>query len=170
MKQMDKIAIEQRRRTLSLKSMHFNRFLFVRYMTAAFFFGFLNWSCLMLLIGSYSALVPIALALVCISAVIEQIRLYSTPTENVPFTKFCFKTLLFAQSLLFVSLFTPLYHALFPFLNEQFKTKSVIALLLILGMVICHLVLVKLDNIAARRDKQYQYVMAMTNQFSQEGN
>ena len=40
----EKIALKQRRQETSLNTMYFNRYLLIRYMTAAYFFSNMHWA------------------------------------------------------------------------------------------------------------------------------
>ncbi len=82
---------ELEKKQLSLKNMYFNRYLFVRYLTAFFFFMNMQWMILLLSAKSLGSSLPMVLLLAILPAVGEQVKLYRKHQTNVPWTKryFC---------------------------------------------------------------------------------
>lgn len=82
-----KRKIELEKKQLSLKNMYFNRYLFVRYLTAFFFFMNMQWMILLLSAKSLGSSLPMVLLLAILPAVGEQVKLYRKHQTNVPWTK-----------------------------------------------------------------------------------
>lgn len=62
--------------------MYFNRYLFVRYLSAVFFFIKLYWLIVLFLVQGKTIFIPALLILSIFPAVFEQAKLYSTP-QNI---------------------------------------------------------------------------------------
>ena len=153
--------IETRRRKLAIKSMYFNRFLLVRYITAVFFFAFLNWTLAMFLVKTGWAIVPFALFLTTGAAAVEQVKLYNYPKDHAALSIVAYKVLSASLTVLSAILFTPFYQRLFPFLNAQPATRQILISLTAFALLLTFVVLKRLARIKNREDKQFQRIRAM---------
>lgn len=153
--------IEARRRKLMIKSMYFNRFLLVRYITAVFFFAFLNWTLAMCLVKTAWAIVPLGLFFITGAAAFEQIRLYHYPKDNASLSFISYKALGVSFAALLIALCTPFYQTLFPFLNAQSAAREVLISLTGFALLLTFVVLRRLARIKKREDKQFQRIQAM---------
>lgn len=153
--------IESRRQQLAMKSMYFNRFLLVRYITAMFFFAFLNWTLAMWLTGSVAIVFPAVLFILSGITAFEQIHLYNQPKDDAVLTSACYKIFALALSGLFIASFTPLFSTFFPFLNQLARTQQAVVFVIIFAILVTLVVLKRLAQIKQRTDKQYQRIQAM---------
>ena len=83
-------AIEKNRQDMSLKSMQFNRFMMVRYATAFFFFVNLYWALLMR--HTWVVVIPLVIMVIASLAIVEQIKLFGTHTNQLVYSKLFFRT------------------------------------------------------------------------------
>lgn len=150
--------IDIRRKTLALKSMHFSRFLFVRYTTAFLFFLFLNWAVAMYFSSDYTKFIPILGLIVILPASVEQISLYSRPRSYAVYTVWSFRIITGLFVLLLCSVFSHYYSTVFPFLALTEKAQLFAAFFLCFLLCLCVCALYKLQKIKHNEDKQYQRI------------
>lgn len=153
---LNKFQIEEQRRTASLKNMYFNRYLFVRYMTALFFFTNLYWAISIYITGSKFFLLPVALMLFMFGVIVEQVRLYSTHTNELPFTQNFYRVQLAANVLLLILSFTSLFTTFFPFMANTTNARLLMGAVLLVGCLLCVLILRRLKNISQNTDRHYK--------------
>lgn len=149
--------LEKRRRETSVKSMYFNRYLLVRYITAGFFFTNLYWFCSLLMSNKVWAIVPSINLLFLIKSALEQGTMFSSPIDNAKETILAYKVILGVNLMLVVALFTPLFDELFPFLTDEVKSHNFILGIIFIGMIFCAIVLKRLQKIKNRTDRQFKY-------------
>src|SRR5699024_12760599 len=77
MKNNERTLIEQNRKNLSIKTMYFNRYLLVRYISALFFFTNLYWFISLLLSDSSLYFLPLLLLIVLVISIAEQVKMRS---------------------------------------------------------------------------------------------
>ncbi|WP_323703155.1 hypothetical protein [Mammaliicoccus sp. Dog046] len=151
-----KAKIEKNRKETSLKTMYFNRFLLVRYMSALFFFTNLYWFFTLTMSRSLLLLIPLMLMLLMIVSVAEQVRMYSRHSNHAKYTFYSFSTLFIVNvALIIMVLFTPLFQHLYPFLIDQSATRIFIIGALVAGLIISGFVMFRLNNI--RQDKDWHF-------------
>ncbi|MDN6029671.1 MAG: hypothetical protein L0I48_01070 [Lactococcus plantarum] len=150
------IKTEQQQNTL--KIMRYNRFLLIRYVCAFLFFINLYASLFYIVSQSYLFSIPLVLILAQLPAVWEQIKLYSTPTSHIIFTKVFF--ILQVAMLIGVCLtcMTPLFSLAFPFLTVTLSSRLIIAISSLCLVGICLAMLVKLKKISLSKDRQYKRI------------
>lgn len=151
--------IEQNRKMLSLKSMYFNRYLLVRYVTVFFFFVNMYW--LISLFMSHSPLffIPSLLIVVLLLSIAEQVKLYSNHTNNAKYTRYCFKILLYTNMvLLLLSFFSSAFIKLYPFLIDQMGSKAFVVIMLTMGILLILSILHRLSKISRNEDKHYERI------------
>lgn len=159
MNDVERALFEKNQKNQMLKSLYYNRYLLVRYVTAIFFFTNVYW--LISLALSHSALfaIPLALIIVIILSVAEQVKIYSSPTNHARYTKFCFMTLLIANVILLLpSCFSSSFAHLYPFLINQNKSKGLILAVLIAGIFLSVFILYRLYQIKHDEDKHFQRI------------
>ncbi|MDH2926230.1 hypothetical protein FW755_04095 [Lonepinella koalarum] len=155
------------RQQMTLRSLYFNRFLWVRYAAALLFFTTLLWTCAMWLSQASLLVIPAVLLLLLGTAYVEQVRLYYRHNAQAPWTYAIFKLLLISHVGLLGLLFTPYAKALFPFVRDPHSIVLVgymgIAILLISG------VLRKLYRIRTNQDSHYHHIIAYQKQLNLKG-
>lgn len=158
---MDKLQIEKLekiKKETSLKSMYFNRFLLIRYITAGMFFTNLYWFISLMISNKFWALVPGLNILVIMIATFEQFAMVSSPLNDAKKSSFAYKYLLIANILTGINVFTSLFNKLFPFLNNSMKSSYLILGINIIGIILCVISILKLEQIKNCKDKQFKYI------------
>ncbi|GGB56415.1 hypothetical protein F3157_10170 [Virgibacillus dakarensis] len=159
MKSDERARIEQNRKEFSIKSMYFNRFLLVRYVSALFFFTNLYWFISMLMSDSSLFVIPLILMIVLLFSIAEQVKMYGKHTNNAKYTKYCFMILLSTNVILIVTTcFSSSFTQLYPFLLNQDKSKILVLTILIVGILLSVFILYRLIQIKHNKDKHYQRI------------
>ena len=150
--------ITQNKNKLSIKTMYFNRFLLIRYATAAFFFVNINWFVFLMYNKSYLSIVPLALSLLILLPVAEQVKLYQAHKNELPLTKFYYQIQLGINLLLIPLTLTPIFNELFYFMNGNIQGKTLVISVLLLGAGLSVIIQRKLFKINHNQDKQYDRI------------
>ncbi|HFE9850358.1 TPA: hypothetical protein ACGBG5_001208 [Enterococcus faecalis] len=158
MKDADKKALNLNRKKLSLKTMYFNRYLFVRYLSAGFFFINLYWLIALFLVQGKMIFIPALLILSILPAVFEQAKLYSTPQNITPRTRGYYWLQLIVNVGLLLATFTPLFQVLFPFMKQGINGRTFIVAVLLIGCFLCLWIQHRLRDISSNNDKHYQCI------------
>lgn len=158
MDKLQKEKLEKRRKETGLKSMYFNRFLLIRYITAVMFFTNVYWFISLMISNSIWSLVPGVNLLVIIIATFEQFAMVNAPINDAKKTSFAYKYLLIASILIGMNAFTPLFNKLFPFLNNSIKSSYLILGVNIIGIILCMISIIRLKKIKNCTDKQFKYI------------
>lgn len=153
-----KEKLEKIQKETSLKTMYFNRFLLVRYITAGFLFANLYWFCSLLMSYKAWALVPGVNLIFIISAAWEQCTMFSSPIDNAKKTILAYKVILSINLIIAAALFTPLFHNLFPFFINNTKSHEFILGIILIALFLCGVILKRLSQINNHTDRQYQYI------------
>lgn len=151
-------SMEKRRQETSLKTMYFNRFLLIRYVTAGFFFVNLYWFFSLAMSKSIWAFIPGVTLMVIIRAVYEQCVMYSEPIDDAKKTIFLYKIILTINILLIAILCTPFFSRLYPFLTDTSKSHKFILAIIMIGIILCGICLKRLQDVKNRTDKQFKYI------------
>lgn len=155
----ERALLEKNRKEQSIKSMYYNRYLLVRYVTAIFFFTNIYWLISLLMSDSSLYIVPLVLIIILLTSIAEQVKIYSSPTNNAIYTKYCFITLFFTNAvLILLTCFSSSFAQLYPFLVNQTKSKVFVLIILIAGMLLSALILYRLNKIKYNEDKHYQRI------------
>lgn len=155
----ERAQVEKHRKELSLKSMYFNRYLLVRYVTALFFFTNVYWLISLLMSHSSLYFIPLALIILLLISSAEQVKLYSHHISNAKYTRYCFMGLLFASGIfLLMTFFTSSFSRLYPFLVAEEKSKIAVLSFLAVGIWLNLLVLYRLKQIRQNEDKHYKRI------------
>lgn len=158
MDRLEKERIEKRRQQTSLKTMYFNRFLLIRYITASFFFVNLYWFFSLIISNTIWSLVPGVNLVFITIATFEQCVMVSSPIDNANKTIIAYKEILIVNILLILASVTPLFNCLFPFLIISTKSYYLILGIIIIGIIFCSISLKRLEKIKNCTDKQFKYV------------
>lgn len=158
MDRLEKERIEKRRQQTSLKTMYFNRFLLIRYITASFFFVNLYWFFSLIISNTIWSLVPGVNLVFITIATFEQCVMVSSPIDNAKKTIIAYKEILIVNILLILASVTPLFNCLFPFLIISTKSYYLILGIIIIGIIFCSISLKRLEKIKNCTDKQFKYV------------
>lgn len=140
----------------TLKMMRYNRFLLIRYVCAFLFFINLYFSLIYFISHSYLLLFPLLLIIVQLPAIWEQIKLYSTPMNDIKFTKglFILQTALSVGVCL--TTMTPFFNFAFPFLTATFTSRVIVTIAALCLIGICLAMLIRLKKISLSTDRQYK--------------
>lgn len=84
----ERVLLEKNKKEQSLKSMYYNRYLLVRYVTAIFFFTNIYWLISLVISDSSLYFLPLTLIIILILSVAEQVKIYSSPTNNAIYKNF----------------------------------------------------------------------------------
>lgn len=159
MNREDKILLDQNRKKFSLRSMYFNRYLLVRYMTALFFFTNLYWFLSLIFSNSSLYFVPLMQIIVLILCFAEQVKIYSKHTNHAKYTIYSFRFLVVINIvLLILACFPGSFHMLYPFLVNELKSRIMIISLLTVGIILCLITLNRLNKIKHDQDRYFQYI------------
>ncbi|EGP4756197.1 hypothetical protein ACYK63_002302 [Enterococcus faecium] len=146
---------ELEKKQLSLKNMYFNRYLFVRYLTAFFFFMNMQWMILLLSAKSLGSSLPMVLLLAILPAVGEQVKLYGKHQTNVPWTKRYFLFQGVCNILLIPVLFTSGFTLLYPFMANNNRGQLFVFILIVSGIFVSVFIQYRLKKISLNQDQQY---------------
>lgn len=136
--------------------MYFNRYLLVRYVLALFFFTNIYWLLSLLMSGSSLFFIPLALILLLLSSVAEQIKILSKHTNQAIYTKYYFTTQLITNVLLmFLSSFSSIFTQLYPFLINQLRSQILVLSVLAIGVLLSSVIVYRLYQIKHNKDKHY---------------
>lgn len=159
MNKQEKNRLEEKRKQMSLKTMYFNRFLLVRYITAVFFFLNLYWFFSLVLSGTIWSVVPGITLLIIIKAIYEQFTLSASDVDDAKCTGFLFKLISIINLLVLIIVIpTALFNQLFPFLTNSITSRRFIIGITLIGLAFCVVILKRLYKIKNRTDKQLQRV------------
>ncbi|WP_152655731.1 hypothetical protein [Oceanobacillus sp. CFH 90083] len=159
MKNDEKTQIEQNRKKFSIKSMYFNRYLLVRYVSALFFFTNLYWMISLLISDSSLYVIPLILMAGLLFSIAEQVKIYSNHTNNAKYTKYSYLMLLITNLILIIpTCFSSSFTQLFPFLLNQEKSKILVLIILVAGILLSALILYRLNQIKHNEDKHYERI------------
>ena len=151
--------LEARRKESALKTMYYTRYFSVRYATAAFFFVNLYWTLMLHLSNARLAMMlPMAVALFAALAMWEQTRMYTINQREAKLTKLFYGISLSLNVLLILLVLLNRFSLLYPFFTASSATQVFLILILSVGILLNLLMLVKLNRISHRADKQYQRI------------
>lgn len=156
---INKKEIEEKRKLLSLKSMYFNRYLGIRYMTAAFFFINIYWFFLLSFSNSFLRFLPFFIIIFSLSAVWEQMKLYDDHHNNPKISICYYWGIFFLNLILSLCTITPFFKFLYPFLQDTMVSKIIMCGFLLTGTFVSSLMLLELYRIRKNRDSQYERVI-----------
>ena len=158
MNRMAKDNLDKSRKETSLKTLYFNRFLLIRYVTAVFFFTNVYWLCSLIISKNVGAVVPGLTLVFIIRAVWEQCTMYSSHIDNARKTILTYKIMLIENIVYIAALFTPIFKKLYPFLVDNTKSHMFILFINVIGAVLCLISLNRLNKIKNQSDKQFKYI------------
>lgn len=159
MKKEEKVRIEENKKNLSVKSMYFNRYLLVRYTIALFFFTNVYWLLSLLMSGSSLFFIPLAIILLLLSSIAEQIKMINKHTNQAVYTKYYFITQLIINGVLMIlSSFSSIFTQLFPFLINQAKSRVLVLSVLAIGILLSGIILYRLHQIKNNEDRHYHRI------------
>ena len=165
MSDQEKAILEERRKENAIKTLFYNRYFAIRYISAVYLFINLYWSVALYMTQDYLAmLVPGALFVFAGLTMWEQFKMFTRNQEQAKITYRFYQTVIGVNAILALMTLTGQIGFLFPFLQDT--QQSVIALLLIqgVGILLAVWILSKLNRINKNVDKQYlrlkQYLAA----------
>lgn len=153
----EKEKLDKSRKETSLKTMYFNRYLLVRYITAGFFFVNLYWFLALIMSERVWAIVPGINLIFMIRAIWELCTMFSSPIDDAKKTILAYKIILGVNVAIVAALFTPFFSKLFPFLTDTGVSHEFIFGITFIGMIFCAVILKRLQKIKNHTDKQFKY-------------
>ena len=165
MTDQEKAIIEERRNENAIKTLFYNRYFAIRYISATYLFINLYWSVALYMTQDYLAmLVPVAMLIFAGLTMWEQFKMFTRNQEQAKITYRFYQTVIGVNSILILVTLTGQIGFLFPFLQDS--QQSILALLLVqgVGILLAVWILSKLNRINKNADKQYlrlkQYLAA----------
>lgn len=159
MKNSGMSQIERNRKNLSVKTMYFNRYLLVRYVSSLFFFTNLYWLILLGMSKSSLFFIPVVLLIVFVVSAAEQVKIFSSHTNNAKYTKYYFYIQLVTNIiLLFPTYLSSTFTIFYPFLIEKEQSKLFIIAILMIGIFLSAIIVKRLHSIQHNEDKQYECI------------
>ncbi|CQR23815.1 membrane protein [Streptococcus varani] len=156
MTDQEKARIEEIRKDNAIKAMFYNRYLAIRYISAAYLFINLYWAAVLYMTQDYLAMV-LPLAMISFAGVTmwEQFKMFNRNQEEAKITKRFYQTIIVVN--IFLALLTVAGQTgfLFPFLLQNSQTTIVLLSVQAVGVVIALWILLKLSRINKNVDKQY---------------
>lgn len=150
--------VVDKQKMLKLRTFYFNRYLIVRYIMALFLFLNINWFTLLVYVKSYFSVIPLFLMCCSIYPIYEQIKLYRTPTNKLPYTKIYFNIQIMMNVLLMMLSVTSIFDHLYYFIDPGYLGHSIILLFLLLGIFIGEFTVRRLKKIENNLDKYYNHL------------
>lgn len=155
----EKQKIESLRKENGIKNMYYTRYFLIRYVVAFFFFANLYWVLMIFLSKpTISIIIPSLLASLGAVCMWEQSRMYTKEQKPAVKTHFYFVTILVVNSLLLVVTFLDQFQYFYPFLAVNETAKTLLISILLIGNVIAAWMLVKLNRINQKTDRQYSRI------------
>ena len=153
MNSMEKDSLDKARKEVSLKNMYFNRYLLVRYVSAAFFFANLYWLLLSAAVKSYVAILPVILLIAMIFVIAEQVGLYHEHKSCLRKTIIYFKIQIVVNICVLVSLMPFININVLPFIAKSSLNLEILIMVIGIGVVLSLIILSRLKKIKFDRDK-----------------
>lgn len=144
------------RRTLSLTSMYFNRFLLFRYVTAIFFFVNLYWAIILFGSDSAAGLLPTALLIGAGVVIVEQVSKFWKHTNQLTLTRWFYWVQILANAIVAVGAVFGQLKVFYPFLNQT--SLPWVLSLLGLGMLVGGFLEYRAFLIAHDKDRYVQHI------------
>ncbi|MBE6169603.1 MAG: hypothetical protein E7152_08100 [Enterococcus casseliflavus] len=154
---------QEQQKKMAEKNFRFNRFLFLRYVLAVFFFANLYWLLAAIASNALLLILPLSLLVLAILAIGEYVRLYGSYSEQIAgklrWTRLFYLCQLTMNLLLYVvCFFSPLFSFVFPFLDNTLVNRGVLALWLGVGLALAALCLQRVNKIRRKKDTYYGYI------------
>lgn len=156
MTDQEKALLEKKRQENAIKTLFYNRYLAIRYISAIYLFVNLYWAAVLYLTQDYLAMiVPVAMIVFAGLTMWEQFKMFTRNQGQAKTTERFYQTIIVVNILLALITVTRQTGFLFPFLLDN--NQTVIALLSAqgIGALIALWILSKLRRINNNVDKQY---------------
>lgn len=157
-----KIKRQQHQKETAVKNFRYNRYLFLRYLLALFFFVNLYWTLSLILSGMATALIPGSLLVFSLLAVSEHVKLYSMKEFSgnpLKFNRLYYLVQIGVNAVMILfSLSGFGYQLFFPFLQTTLSARGVISGILAIGGGLSFLGIQRAQKISQNTDKHYQYM------------
>lgn len=149
-----------------LKSIHFNRFLLFRYITAFFFFINLYWSILSFSALSIWIILPLLLIIIDIAIIIEQTTKYWHPSNHLFITKTGYAVQIFSNLLGIIIILIGQQQLLFPFINNE--GRGLLLASLVVGCLVGIVVEWRVWQIEQNKDAYLRHMEIFENNVKKE--
>lgn len=161
-----KLGYTQERQEMQMRTLFFNRFLAIRYVTAGFFFMNLYWFILSLGSGNWlAASISGVLFLGFVGVAIEQVRKLHTTSTALPVTRLVYQIQGGSNLALLVAVICGKFSWFYQFLAQQQATQLAVLGLLVLGLFMTVWMQWKARQIEANQDRTYRRLKALKNTF-----
>lgn len=156
MTDQEKALLEERRKENAIKTLFYNRYFAIRYISATYLFVNLYWAAVLYMTQDYLAMiVPVVMLAFAALTMWEQFKMFSRNQEQAKVTYRFYQTVIGVNSLLAVITLTGQIGFLFPFLLNNHQSMIVLLFIQGVGILLAGLVLSKLNRINKNVDKQY---------------
>ena len=156
MTDQEKALLEERRKENAIKTLFYNRYFAIRYISAAYLFVNLYWAAVLYMTQDYLAMIiPVVMLAFAALTMWEQFKMFSRNQEQAKVTYRFYQTVIGVNSLLAVITLTGQIGFLFPFLLNNHQSMIVLLFIQGVGILLAVLVLSKLNRINKNVDKQY---------------
>ena len=156
MTDQEKALLEERRKENAIKTLFYNRYFAIRYISATYLFVNLYWAAVLYMTQDYLAMiVPVVMLAFAALTMWEQFKMFSRNQEQAKVTYRFYQTVIGVNSLLAVITLTGQIRFLFPFLLNNHQSMIVLLFIQGVGILLAGLVLSKLNRINKNVDKQY---------------
>lgn len=158
MNEIERRKREQEKKKLGLKSMYFNRYLFIRYLTAGCFFTNVYWMMFLVLNQSILTVIPLVLVVCLIPVIAEQFKLYAVHVNQTPRTKLYYWLQMGVNLCLIPTIFMPVFTNLFPFMNPSSDGRYFTLGIVLTGVLLCLAAERRLQRISLDKDKHLKRI------------
>ncbi|MDQ0221908.1 hypothetical protein [Streptococcus moroccensis] len=159
MQEHEKKVLEKRKQDAAIKTMYYNRYFMIRYVTVFFLVINLNWVAILYLMDSPTMmLIPCLLLVFAIRAMWEQYTMYTKDQKKARYTKYFHWTSMVINLVIIILVIFQQHQSLFPFIKMSLAGTITVISIQLIGLLLSSLVLVKLKKINLKKDKQYKRV------------
>ncbi|APX71434.1 hypothetical protein M5C72_11815 [Companilactobacillus allii] len=147
----EKKDFERNKNKVSIRSMYFNRFLLIRYLTAGYFFANMYWFILLAGYHKPAAIIPALLLISSIFVIVEQVKKYHDRGNDVPHAFRYYLAQLLVNLIMAGLSYTSMFSEIFPFVRPN--GANFMISILIIGALGCLVLERKIYNISNGLDK-----------------
>lgn len=156
MTDQEKAIIEERRKENAIKTLFYNRYFAIRYLSAAYLFVNVYWAVVLYMTQDYLAMIfPLAMVVFAGLTMWEQFKMFSRDQKQAKLTRRFYQTVIVVNALLALLTIFGLTGFLFPFLLPSQKTMIALLFVQTVGVVVAFWILSRLNRINKKVDKQY---------------
>ena len=155
-------SIEAQKHDMSVSSIYFSRYMMIRYFSAVYIFVNLFWLIFALCYKDVLAsIVALGMMVAVVAAIVEQLSKWHTKSTDMRYTKFFYVLQLVTNIVLGLSCYTS-FGILFPFITTN-DVANIIFTILLLGIGGCLIILKRISNIQAGKDRYLHAIKTFEN-------